>query len=406
MPEQQEQQQKKEIQKIHSLTGKFVNSTSEMRYRMSSEAGVRFNSRTALFVVSVIFAMFNITDYNLLGWSPEYHVMLAMRVTVVASCLVLAYVIGRHGNLTRRAWLHALPLWILATGVILIVPMRPESLLTQITAVVVSIMAFYLLIPNLLKVAAYASAYLSIGFVVAAVIYADTSTADTIRLSLLLIMTNLVGYTALLRLEILQRKQFALLHEERDQNLQLTSEISHRKSLERKLRKIAERDALTGVLSRSYFMTRANALLQRANFKKQPFCLFMLDVDHFKQINDTLGHVRGDQVLSKVAEVCLASLRPEDLAGRYGGEEFVIVLPDTCLKDAEIIAQRLRANIAASHFTNDLKEVSLTVTIGIVESSGTDQSLEFLITRADEMLYVGKREGRNKVVIYPQAASS
>lgn len=170
-------------------------------YRKSIKTNVRFESCLSLILVSLVFGMFAITDYHLLGVSREYYLLITMRIVVVSLCLLLAFIIGRWGSYSRKVWLHALPLWILATGIILIVPLRPDSLLTQITAVVVATMAFYLLIPNLLTVAMFASLYLSIGFLAAAVLFAGIAPVVTLRLALLLIMTNVVGFCALLRLE-------------------------------------------------------------------------------------------------------------------------------------------------------------------------------------------------------------
>ncbi|KFZ30311.1 signal peptide protein [Pseudidiomarina salinarum] len=392
-------QQQQKQHNVHWLTGQFCDDSKEFEYRSSVATRVRFESRLALILVALVFAMFGITDYNLLGLTREYYLLLTMRVAVISLCLLLAFIIGRHGGYSRNTWLHALPLWILATGIILIIPLRPESLATQITAVVVAIMAFYLLIPNLLTVAALASFYLTGGFFVIALLYVGISPAGALRLALLLIMANVVGYCALLRLEFLQRKQFALLHDERDQNREMMKEIAHRKSLEAQLRMVAERDALTGVDSRSHFMKRAAALLQRAQIEKTPFCLFMIDVDHFKQVNDTWGHTRGDFILTKIAEVCEQSLRPSDVIGRFGGEEFVVALPDTSPSDAQAVAERIKNNVEALPLTDELSDLNLSVTIGIAIAQAEDDDLDALITRADSMLYAGKRDGRNRVVI-------
>lgn len=113
--------------------------------------------------------MFTITDYSLLGLTREYYVLLVMRAVVISLCLMMAFILGRWGGYSRNVWLHGLPLWIVATGIILIVPLRPDSVSTQITAVVVAIMAFYVLIPNLLTVAAWACIYLGVGFLTAVV---------------------------------------------------------------------------------------------------------------------------------------------------------------------------------------------------------------------------------------------
>jgi len=384
---------------VHWWTGQFSECSFESMYRKSIKTRGRFESFLSLILVSLVFGMFAITDYHLLGLSREYYLLITMRIVVVSLCLFLAFIIGPWGSYSRKAWLHALPLWILATGIILIVPLRPDSLFTQVTAVVVATMAFYLLIPNLLTVAMFASLYLSIGFLVAAVLFAEITPVVTLRIALLLIMTNVVGFCALLRLETLQRKQFALLHEERNQNRLLLKEIAHRKSLEAQLRMVAERDALTGLDSRSHFMKRAGALLQRSRLEKVPFSLFMIDVDHFKSINDTWGHTHGDWVLTKIAAACAQSLRPTDVIGRFGGEEFIVALPNTGPEDAQIVAERLKKRVAELPLKEGMSELCLSVTIGIALAHPEEADLESLITRADQTLYVGKRGGRNRVVM-------
>ncbi|MGM0700844.1 MAG: GGDEF domain-containing protein [Pseudomonadota bacterium] len=350
-------------------------------------------------MAALVFGMFAISDYYYTGVSIELYLLLAMRILVVVSCLALAFVIGRWGNYSRKGWLHALPLWILATGIILIVPLRPESLSTQVTAVVVATMAFYLLIPNLLPVVACASLYLSLGFLTSAMMVADIPAVVALRILLLLIMTNAVGFFALLRLEKLQRKQFALLQEERVQNRQLVEEIAHRKSLETQLRMVAERDALTDLDSRSHFMKRAEALLLRSQLEKTPFSLFMIDVDHFKAINDTWGHSQGDQVLTAIAGTCKRSLRPQDVIGRFGGEEFIVALPDTHLKDAQMVAERVQRKVAELPAMEEMSDHRLTVTIGIAGVFDEETDLPALIQQADQALYAGKHGGRNRVVM-------
>lgn len=384
---------------LHRLTGQFREPGREAIYRRDITPRVRREACLAICVAALIFGMFAISDYHYTGMGLELTLLFAMRLVVVVSCLVLAFAIGRWGDYSGKAWLHALPLWILATGIILIVPLRPESLSTQVTAVAVATMAFYLLIPNLLPVVAIASLYLSLGFLAAAVMVADISAVVALRISLLLIMTNAVGFFALLRLETLQRKQFALLQEERGQNQQMAEEIAHRKSLEAQLRRVAERDALTGLDSRSHFMTRAEALMRRSRHDKAPFSLMMIDVDHFKAINDTWGHSQGDRVLAAIAETCKRSLRPQDVIGRFGGEEFIVALPDTHLKDAQRVAERLQRKVTELPVEEAMPDHSLTVTIGIAGVLGEETDLDALINQADQALYAGKHGGRNRVVI-------
>ena len=385
---------------VHWLTGQFRETEREAWYRRAIKPRVRCESRLAWMLAALIFGMFSISDYFYVGQSRELYLLLAMRVVVVGSCLFLAWAIGRWGSYSQRLWLHALPLWVMATGIILIVPLRPDSLSTQMMAVIVATMAFYLLIPNLLTVVAMASLYLGIGFLCASAIFADSSPVDVLRMALLLIMANAVGFCTLLRVERLQRKQFAILSEERDQNRQLLREMAHRQSLEGQLRQLAERDALTGLANRRHFMKRAQSMFESAREAQAPFSLFMLDVDHFKTINDTWGHSHGDRVLMEIARVCAESLRSHDLIARFGGEEFVVALPDTSLSDALPVAQRLHRAVAdlVLPFEGGERGAAVTVTIGIVEARPDEDNLEVLIHRADKALYVGKRDGRDQVV--------
>ncbi|NYS78038.1 GGDEF domain-containing protein [Halomonas glaciei] len=390
--------QKKRNQ-VHWLTGQFCDAGRESMYRQSIQENVRLEFSRALSVATLVFGMFAISDYYLLGLTSEFYLLLSMRAVVVSLCLLIALIVRYGLGHSYRPWLHALPLWILATGIILIIPLRPDSLPTQITAVVVATMAFYLLIPNLLTVVVFASLYLNIGFLVAAVLFTEIALITALRIVLLLIMGIVVGFFALLRLEILQRKQYALLHEERDYNHQLHAEIAHRKSLEAQLRVVAERDALTSLNNRGHFMKLAEELLQRSQSEKMPFSLFMIDVDHFKRINDTWGHSHGDWVLIKIAEACAASLRPSDVIGRFGGEEFVVALPNTNPNDAQIIAERLKKKVAELPLKEEMSELSPSVTIGVAATNSGEVDLDSLITRADQMLYAGKRGGRNQVVV-------
>ncbi|SDN59077.1 diguanylate cyclase (GGDEF) domain-containing protein [Halomonas shengliensis] len=384
---------------LHRLTGQFLEPAREASYRREIAPRARLESSLALCVAAPVFGMFAISDYHYLEPSIELTLLLAMRLVVVVACLALAVAIGRLGDFSRRLWLHALPLWILATGIILIVLLRPESLATQVTALVVATIAFYLLIPNLLPVVAFASLYLNLGFLASAVAMTDISAVVVLRIGLLLVMTNAVGFFALLRLERLQRTQFALLEEERVQNRQLMEEIAHRKSLEAQLRQVAERDELTGLDSRRHFMARAEALLRRARHEKAPFSLFMIDVDHFKAINDTWGHGQGDRVLAALAETCQRSLRPQDVIGRFGGEEFIVALPDTHPREALMVAERLQQRISDLEVMEALPEHRLTVTIGIAGGVDEDADLDTLIQQADQALYAGKHAGRNRAVV-------
>ena len=158
-------------------------------------------------------------------------------------------------------------------------------------------------------------------------------------------------------------------------------------ALER-IRDIAIRDELTGAYNRRFLMESLARELARAGRSGGGFSVCLMDVDHFKAVNDTLGHAAGDEVLKQVAAIAGRGLRGIDVFGRFGGEEFLLVLPDTDPAGAKVLAERIRAAVAA--------ETRVTVTIGVAQHAGGDAAA--VLARADQALYRGKAAGRNRVL--------
>ena len=168
---------------------------------------------------------------------------------------------------------------------------------------------------------------------------------------------------------------------------------------------LAITDALTGLFNRRYMENHLATLIEQANARGKPLAVLELDIDYFKSINDTYGHDAGDDVLRDFALRIKRSIRGIDLACRCGGEEFVIVMPETDMAVAAMVAERLRRRIAAEPFVISQGERSIPVTlsIGIAALRGRGESAASLIKRADQALYRAKRDGRNRVV--PDAAA-
>jgi diguanylate cyclase (GGDEF)-like protein len=124
----------------------------------------------------------------------------------------------------------------------------------------------------------------------------------------------------------------------------------------------------------------------------------MLDIDHFKRINDTFGHPVGDEAIKAMATTCAEAIRTIDHLGRLGGEEFAVILPDTDLAAALLVAERIRAAVAAIAIPAETANVIFTTSIGVAEQTPSDSSVESLLSRADAALYAAKNGGRNKVV--------
>lgn len=163
-------------------------------------------------------------------------------------------------------------------------------------------------------------------------------------------------------------------------------------------------DALTGLFNRRYMESHLGTLIEQAIARGKPLTALVIDIDYFKAINDTHGHDAGDDVLREFALRIKRSIRGIDLACRCGGEEFVIVMPETDMAVAAMVAERLRRRIAADPFViqQGAGSVPVTISIGIAALRGRDDSAAALIKRADQALYRAKRDGRNRVV--PDAA--
>ena len=159
-------------------------------------------------------------------------------------------------------------------------------------------------------------------------------------------------------------------------------------------------DALTGLFNRRYMETHFAALVEQAASRNKPIAVLILDIDFFKSINDGHGHDAGDDVLREFALRIRKSIRNIDLACRYGGEEFVIVMPETDMAVATMVAERLRRRIATEPFAiqQGAKQLEVTLSIGIAALSGEGDTAATILKRADQALYRAKREGRNRVV--------
>ncbi len=173
------------------------------------------------------------------------------------------------------------------------------------------------------------------------------------------------------------------------------------------VKRLATIDGLTGLVNRAHFYEIANAELSRVQRYSHSLSVFMVDVDHFKQINDTFGHAVGDQVLQEIARIMKASMRQVDIIGRLGGEEIAVMMPETGLQAALLAAERMRQAIERVDYDTPRGKASATVSIGVVCQKGPDAiDLEELLVRADQALYVAKNEGRNRVVAWKAGLAS
>jgi len=200
------------------------------------------------------------------------------------------------------------------------------------------------------------------------------------------------------------KEQLEFRVEERTKELveltrKLVGEISERKQVEERLERTATSDPLTGVMNRRAMLEQLRYQLVRHQRNKIPFVILAIDIDHFKNINDTYGHDIGDQMLMAVADGLLSSTRSQDLISRWGGEEFLILLPDTKLQGGSIAAEKIRSRVAEEVFKSNGHRLRLTLSFGVAEYKH-GQTIDMCIKDADTALYRAKNQGRNRVVVF------
>lgn len=172
-----------------------------------------------------------------------------------------------------------------------------------------------------------------------------------------------------------------------------------RDALMDKLKVMSETDELTGLYNRRFLYNEAKREIARAIRYQHPITCFMMDIDHFKTVNDTYGHIVGDNVLVKFAEVLVDSMREVDLIVRWGGEEFVALLPESNIEQAHIVSQRLLENVRNIRVPTEQGDATITISIGTTGLyGGRETTFDELIKEADEALYLAKQGGRDRVV--------
>lgn len=179
----------------------------------------------------------------------------------------------------------------------------------------------------------------------------------------------------------------------------LLAEIEERKRMEKQLHHLATTDPLTGALNRRHFFELAEKEFDRSKRHSREVSVILVDVDHFKETNDTYGHVAGDQLLKTIAERFINNLRKMDIFGRYGGDEFVILLPETNIDQAHQAAERFHKAVTLDSVETSRGMIPIQISIGVA-SLNNSEDMEKLLIKTDQALYKAKEMGRNRVVVF------
>jgi diguanylate cyclase (GGDEF)-like protein len=239
--------------------------------------------------------------------------------------------------------------------------------------------------------------------------------ADLLSTSLNALVSNLIRHKAELKAlnELLEQRVQDRTEALTQANHELKEEIAERQRVEqerelliKQLKQLAETDALTGLLNRRAFFSLAEREIRRTQRHGQPLAIMIFDIDRFKQINDSYGHAIGDQVLQSVAQVCQSLAREIDILGRYGGEEFVLLVQEADEATARNVAERLRLGIMQTAIPTDSGQINVSASFGVAATTTPISDIAPLLNQADAALYEAKRTGRNRVVVYQRSGSA
>lgn len=188
--------------------------------------------------------------------------------------------------------------------------------------------------------------------------------------------------------------------------MEIATDITERKQAEDELKaakelaeELASKDELTGLNNRRAFFEKSYRVFKQALRFKHPISVLMMDIDHFKRINDNYGHAVGDKALQVIAQFLHNMIREIDIVARMGGEEFAFVLPETGRDEAINLAERLRVKIENTTIVHENQQFNVTVSFGIFSCSAEDETLDSMLTKADDALYIAKKKGRNQIKV-------
>ncbi len=380
----------------------FANPATESRFRQWSQKGTVTQTRLTLLITLSLLIVYIVSDYFMLRADNGFVYSLVIRTIIFIGGLITLAVI----SVTHSPALFDRIIFIfqaLAGGLLLFIfTVLKTDIVAASLAVVLVAISMYLLMPNRLIVANLLSLSLSVGFFILAVTIYDLGQLLLLQLAMIMLGANLIGAIFCARFHLIKRKEFLELMRERSAREALQEEIAKRLKLEKKLLHQTRTDELTGATNRRYFMQLGEEEINRSHRYGRHMSLLMLDLDHFKEINDQYGHSIGDEALVRFSQLCRSTLRKPDIFGRLGGEEFAIIIPEESLEGAMRTAERLRLRVEEDFATTDYK---LTVSIGVTELDIQDSTIGDLLRRADNMMYKAKHHGRNCVIAFPPLAS-
>lgn len=347
---------------------------------------------------AALLLVFILPDWVAMGASEGFYVISSIRVINAAALLILASRLDKKPHLASSG-VPVTTIAILGYSLFLIYPYyQPDTAAVGFAIILLLLLSTYVFVPNRLM---YNNLIALTGVSSVAIsTWARGATGVEMTVTLMILCwPAFLGYAASQRINTAARRAFILLTQSEQTNQQLELEIARSKELEAELQRQALTDPLTGLSNRRHYEMLFKREHERCRRHNTSLTLGMIDLDHFKRINDNYGHDFGDQVLKFVAELMQQPLRQYDILGRFGGEEFILILPDTTLEQAQAIAERMRQTLENNGLMRNSELIKVTATFALTQVQPDDTDIHECTRRADEALYEGKRAGRNRVTL-------
>ncbi|HNY49312.1 MAG TPA: GGDEF domain-containing protein [Smithella sp.] len=375
----------------------FSDRDTEASFQSHVQPIVTRQLRTALVVWGILLLLFAIPDYLGMGLTGPFYYLLAYRVVMAITLFILYLTITPETNIFKISYPVMWFVIVYISGFMLFFIYRPDVVYLVIGVLMIQLLALLVFIP-IRFIMSFSAAVYGVFIILLTRFLLGTTAEKMISLFVILLLPVGVGAATTHRLGIMHRREYALWIKTQKINRQLEEEINRRIKLEAALQEMAATDPLTGLYNRRECDILFRHEMERANRLNTPLSVGLIDLDHFKQVNDTYGHAAGDEVLRRTARLFRENLRTMDIVGRWGGEEFIVMLPEMAIDQANITGNRLLQALAATDIDAGSALIKITATIGITQLLPGDK-MDEIISRADAALYKGKEAGRNRVEI-------
>lgn len=357
--------------------GEFKNRDLERKYLIDTWTSKSVRLQFTVLITAILYLLAIVADYMQIGFGQQLNIMLAGRalVSLIGLAVFLIYFLDK-GNLNFKC--NAVTIYMSALFLCESLELWIKGQIVDgmsVPGTVFIALAYYIFLPPKSSNSLTAAIGGSIVYILTLKFLTTAPVDSVFNITLYMILANGFGLYALIQSNKSKRNNFALLA---------------------RLREMAETDSLTQALSRRRLLEVGERLFRYAQKFRTPFSLLILDIDDFKLVNDSYGHHAGDFVLTEIAIRCKEAIRGVDAFGRYGGEEFVIVLPHSDLSQALGVAERIRKSVHKKPFEFDQECLTVTVSLGAAQITPQSESIKDIIRDADQGLYKAKSGGKNK----------